>query len=98
MFVALLNEAMIPIEYSWISNFMPTTNDVLQKAEYGHLLLADNSTFNMRSSPLFSLADHYLHSTFNDILRVICQILVFLVFSNIIEGFLYMHIYYYYKR
>ena len=98
MFVAVLNEAMIPIEYNWISNFMPTTNDDLQKDEYGHLLLADNSTFNMRSSPLFSLADLYLHSTFNDILRVICQILIFLTFSNIIEGFLYTHIYYYFKR
>ena len=98
MFVAVLNEAMIPIEYNWISNFMPTTNDVLQKDEHGHLLLADNSTFNMISSPLFKLADLYLHSTFNDILRVICQILIFLTFSNIIEGFLYTHIYYYFKR
>ena len=98
MFVAVLNEAMIPIEYNWISNFMPTTNDFLQKDEYGHLILADNSTFNIRSSPLFSLADLYLHSTFNDILRVICKILVFLTFSNIIEGFMYTHIYYYFKR
>ena len=89
MFVAVLNEAMIPIEYNWISNFMPTTNDFLQKDEYGHLILADNSTFNIRSSPLFSLADLYLHSTFNDILRVICKILIFLTFSNIIEGFMY---------
>ena len=98
LFVAGLNEAMIPIEYNWISNFIPNTNDVLQKDEYGHLILADNSTFNMRSSPLFSLADLNLHSTLNDILRVICKILVFLTFSNIIEGFLYTHIYYYFKR
>ena len=98
MFVALLNEAMIPIEYNWISNFIPLTKDVLQKDEYGHLLLADNSTFDMRSSPLYSIADLYLHSTFNDILRVICKILIFLTFSNIIEGFLYVHIYYYFKR
>ena len=98
MFVAVLNEAMIPIEYNWIANFMPTANDFLQKDEYGHLILADNSTFNIRSSPLFSLADLYLHSTFNDILRIICKILVFLIFSNIIEGFQYTHIYYHFKR
>ena len=98
IFIAVLNEAMIPIEYNWIKIFMPTTNDVFQKEEYGHLLQANNSTHDIKSSPLYWFTSIYLHSTINDILRVICQILVFLVFSNIIEGFLYMHIYYCYKR
>ena len=77
---------------------MPTTNDVLQKEEYGHLLEANNSTYNIESSPLYWFTSIYLHPTIHDILRVICKILVFLVFSNIVEGFLYMHIYCYYKR
>ena len=98
IFIAVFNEAMIPIEYNWIKIFMPTTNNVLQKEEYGHLLQANNSTYNIISSPPYWFASIYLHSTFNDILRVICQTLVFLAFSNIIEGFLYMHIYWYYKR
>ena len=98
IFIAILNEAMIPIEYNWIKIFMPTANNELQKEEYGHMLQADNSTYDIQNSPLYRFASIYLNSTVNDIMRVICQILVFLAFSNIIEGFLYTHIYYYYKR
>ena len=98
IFIAVLNEAMMPIANIWIKIFMPTTNEVLRKEEFGHLLQPDNSTYFIKSSPLFWFTSNYLHSTFNDIWRVICQILVFLVFSNIIEGFIYMHIYCYYKR
>ena len=98
MFIALLNEAMIPIEYTWMLNFMPATNNVLQTVEYVHPLQTNNSTYGMMSSPLFWFASFHLNSTFNDILRVICKILVFLAFSNIVEGLLYIHIYVYYKR
>ena len=98
IFIAVFNEAMIPIEYNWIKIFMPTTNNELNKEDYGHLLQADNSTYDIQNSPLYQFTSIYLHSTFNDIMRVICQILVFLVFSNILEGFLYTHIYCYYKR
>ena len=98
IFIAVLNEAMIPIEYNWIKIFMPTTNDVLQKEEYGHLLQDNNSTYNIESSPLYWFTSIYLNPNINDVFRIICQIIVFLVFSNIIEGFLYLHIYCYYKR
>ena len=98
IFIAVLNEAMMPIANNWIIILMPTTNDVLRKEEFGYLLHPDNSTYFIKSSPLFWFTSNYLNSTFNDIWRVICQILVFLAFSNIIEGFMYMHIYCYYKR
>ena len=98
IFIAILNEAMMPIEYNWIKIFMPTTNNEVKKEDYGHLLQADHSTYDIQNSPLYQFTSIYLHSTFNDIMRVICQIQVFLVFSNIIEGFLYTHIYCYYKR
>ena len=98
MSVAVLNEAMIPIEHNWISNFLPATDYDLQRDEYGGVRLTNDSTLDMISSPLFWFTNLYLHSTFVDILRIICKILVFLVFSNIIEGFMYTHIYYYYKR
>ena len=98
IFIAILNEAMMPIEYNWIKIFMPTTNKELDKEDYGHLLQADNSTYDIQNSPLYRVTSNYLNSTFNDILRLICQIIVFLAFSNIIEGFLYTHIYCYYKR
>ena len=98
IFIAVLNEAMMPIANNWIIILMPTTNDALRKEEFGYLLHPDNSTYFIKSSPLFWFTSNYLNSTFNDIWRVICQILVFLAFSNIIEGFMYMHIYCYYKR
>ena len=98
IFIAVLNEAMIPIEYNWIKIFMPTTNNELNKEDYGHLLQADNSTYDIQNSPLYWVTSTYLNSIFNDIMRVVCQIIVFLAFSNIIEGFLYTHIYCYYKR
>ena len=97
-FIAVLNEALMPIANIWIKIFMPTTNEVVRKEEFGHLLQPDDSMYLIKSSPLFWFTSNYLHSAFNDILRVICQILVFLAFSNIIEGFIYMHIYCYYKR
>ena len=98
IFIAVLNEAMMPIANNWIIILMPTTNDVLRKEEFGYLLHPDNSTYFIKSSPLFWFTSNYLNSTFNDIWRVICQILVFLAFSNVIEGFIYMNIYCYYRR
>ena len=98
IFIAILNEAMMPIEYNWIKIFMPTTNKELDKEDYGHLLQADNSTYDIQNSPLYWVTSIYLNSIFNAIMRVVCQIIVFLAFSNTIEGFLYTHIYCYYKR
>ena len=96
--LAIMNEATVPIENVWISIFMPDYKKSLQINEVSRPILNVTSTHDIRESPFFIASEQYFNPSINLGIRITCSVIVGVTFSNIMEGFLYLHIYIFKER
>ena len=91
--MAMLHEATIPVHYRWaerVEQMMMPENDKIDTMK-SHV--NTNTTIKLHQSPIFILYDEYVPFAIKFILGIASTAMKLVVFSNILEGCLYAHIY-----
>ena len=102
--LAVIIEATHTIELAWICMFMPSQNhtfkelsEVVQNSQEG-LFCSKEVMGDITESPLYSAFEQYLSPSFRYGLKICFKVLALTATSNIIEGFMYFHIFVFIKR
>ena len=98
IFIAILNEALIPIEDVWVALFMPNYKYSYDKNRYHNETVINSSNEHVVQSPIFLIADSLLPSSLKSGLRVVRFLMLFLIYSNLLEGIMYFHTFIYSYR
>ena len=96
--LALLTEALVPIESIWEVLFRPDNDTTQKKQIYDKNLLNESMTPQVSLSPIYHVTNIYLPSKISYILQLVQAASMLLIHSNILEGIIYLHIYIQYKR
>ena len=96
--LALLTEALVPIEYIWEVLFLPDNDTTHQRQIYDKNLTNESMTPQIPLSPIYLVANTYFPSEISYILQLVQAASMLLIHSNILEGIIYLHIYIEYKR
>ena len=96
--LALLTEALVPIEYIWEVLFLPDNDTTHQRQTYDNNLPNESMTPQIPLSPIYHVTNMYLPSEISYILQLVQAASMLLIHSNILEGIIYLHIYIQYKR
>ena len=96
--LALLTEALVPIEYIWEVLFLPDNDTTHQRQIYDKNLTNESMTPQIPLSPIYHVTNMYLPSEISYILQLVQAASMLLIHSNILEGIIYLHIYIEYKR
>ena len=94
---SILNESIIPVEEVWSSIFIPNYvySDELKDAQFS---VSNSSSISPITRPLLAIPESYDIFYAKSGLQVLWFIMLVLTYSNVMEGFLYLHIYIYYFR
>ena len=95
IFLTLANEATIPIERPYIAIFMPQYNDTYQSNVNHSIWVIEKSTIEAHQSILYSIVNHYVPTTITYGVGVFCKPMTAVIFSNVVEGFIYIHTFVY---
>ena len=98
IFLAFLNDAVTPIEDTWISRFTPHYNYSFSISALNNVTSNETATSIFGQSPLFSIIHELIPTIIISGMEIICLLMIFLTFSNVVEGFIYFHIYFYCNR
>ena len=90
----ILNEFLIPVEHVWGAHFMPNYTNSIDERGDNEINVEDN----LQQSPLYLISVAYLPSSITLGFKFLRFIILILVYSNILEGILYLHIYIWYHR
>ena len=93
MITSVINESINPVEEVWSSIFIP--NYIYSKETDG---MSNSTIVTAITTPLFHIPDKYIPSFAKYGIQVFWLVMVVSIFSNIVEGILYLHIYIYYFR
>ena len=96
--LALLTEALVPIEHIWEVLFLPCDDITHERQISGKTLMNESMTPQIPLSPIYLVANTYFPSEISYILRLVQAASMMLIHSNILEGIIYLHIYIQYKR
>ena len=101
IFIALLNEASIPTEIVWLCLFAPRINQTIlmpDENELGGILCTKSNVGQVGESPVYSLFHGYLPEYFDIGMEICAKVLIWLIFLNVLEGFMYIHTFSYMRR
>ena len=90
----ILNEFLIPVEHVWGAHFMPNYTNSIDERGDNEINVEDN----LQQSPLYLISVAYFPSSITLGFKFLRFIILILVYSNILEGILYLHIYIWYHR
>ena len=96
--LALLTEALVPIESIWDVLFLPDDNTIHKRQIYDKSLLNESMAPQIPLSPIYHVTNIYFPSKIAYILQLVQAASMLLIHSNILEGIIYLHIYIQYKR
>ena len=90
----IVDQFVIPVEHAWYAHFMPNyTNSIDEKGDN-----EINAEDYLHQSPFFLISDAYLPSSITFGLKFVRHFILILVYSNVLEGILYLHVYIFYHR
>ena len=92
MLTSILNESINPVEEVWYSIFVPDYKYSEEKKS------GMNITVTSTISPLLSVPDLYVPSLARGGIQIFWLIMMISIYSNILEGFIYLHIFIDYIR
>ena len=100
IFFSFLSEATHPIEDLWICMFMPQDNPTLEEPrnETRGILCDQNTIQDVIESPIYYLFKDHLPCSVTYGMWICVKIFVVISNFNIIEGFMYAHIFLYMNR
>ena len=96
--LAILSEALVPVEYIWEVLFLPNNSSTHDRQECDSTSMCRNMTLQLPQSPIYNMTNTYIPSEICHVLKLVFTASMFLIHSNILEGILYSHTYIYYKR
>ena len=98
LFVAILHDATFPLEYHWMSRFMPEYNQSCQNTEKISGSCIGVTAENNHQSPLYTIVNEHFASAVVYGMHLTMIIIVVVIISNIPEGFIYAHTFIRYRR
>ena len=97
-FLALSNEATLPVEITWICMFMPSHNESTVTGSSSDIFCAKDTMMDVSESPLFNLLHDHLSPSMSFGLQICHKIVLIIATSNLLEGILYIHIFFFIRR
>ena len=97
MVLSILNESIIPVEEVWSSIFLPNYTYSIEREDHG-FSAKDITSMPTISRPLLAIPNQLMPLSLKGGMQIVWLIILVLTYSNILEGFLYLHIYIYYYR
>ena len=101
IFIAILNEASIPIEIVWLCLFVPRSNQTIlmpDENELGGILCTKSNVEQLSESPIYTLIHGHLPQYVDNGMEMCAKVLIWLIFLNVLEGFMYIHTFLYMRR
>ena len=101
IFIAILNEASIPIEIVWLCLFVPRSNQTIlmpDENELGGILCTKSNVEQLSESPIYTLIHGHLPQYVDNGMEMCAKVLIWLIFLNVLEGFMYIHTFMYMRR
>ena len=101
IFIAILNEASIPIEIVWLCLFVPRSNQTIlmpDENELGGILCTKSNVEKLSESPIYTLIHGHLPQYVDNGIEMCAKVLIGLIFLNVLEGFMYIHTFMYMRR
>ena len=101
IFIAILNEASIPIEIVWSCLFVPRSNQTILMSDEGELdgiLCTKSNVEQLSESPIYTLIHGHLPQYVDNGMEMCAKVLIWLIFLNVLEGFMYIHTFMYMRR
>ena len=97
---AFSNEATFPIEISWICLFMPNDKQTIQfdTRNVSNIFCSRHHVPEIAESLIYTVCNEYLPQSFIQGMKIFHAVCVVIICSNILEGFLYCHIFTHVKR
>ena len=90
VFIAVLGEALMPMEDVWGSFFVPNFTQSFNQSK--------GMAFEIPHSSLYQVTNTYLPTMVRDGLKFTWSFILILMHLNVLEGLIYLHIYIYYHR
>ena len=101
IFIAILNEASIPIEIVWLCLFVPRGNQTIlmpNKNQLGGILCTKSNVEQVSESPIYSFIHGHLPQYVGNGMEICAKVLIWLIFLNVLEGLMYIHTFMYMRR
>ena len=101
IFIAILNEASIPIEIVWLCLFVPRSNQTIlmpDENELGGILCTKSNVEQLSESPIYTLLHGHLPQNVDNGMEMCAKVLIWLIFLNVLEGFMYIHTFMFMRR
>ena len=98
--LAFSNEATHPVEISWTCLFMPYCNQKLQidLRNASNIFCSRHHVQEIAESLIYTVYNEYLPQLFTQGMKIFHAVFVVILSSNVLEGFLYCHIFTHVKR
>ena len=97
MMLAILHEATSPLNDRWLDTIRmetPANSTSVIISKYP----VTNATIIVHQSPVFTIFDEYVPPAIKFGISIMCTAMKLVIFSNILEGCIYLHIYIYNRR
>ena len=101
IFIAILNEASIPIEIVWLCLFVPRGNQTIlmpNKNQLGGILCTKSNVEQVSESPIYSFIHGHLPQYVDNGMEIFAKVFIWLIFLNVLEGFMYIHTFMFMRR
>ena len=91
LLVGFLNEVSVPIETPWACLFMPEDDQTLEDHDNLGLFCTQDTYANVTQSPLYEVLHRHIPQVVINGIHLLCQILILIIYSNVLEGLMYLH-------
>ena len=98
IFRSLLHQATVPIEENFHLTFFPFTDDFAQNKSTADFKDSSDMSSGVLESPLYTFVQHVFPSTVTWGMKCISDVMVFIMYSNILEGIIYAHTFIFARR
>ena len=101
IFIAILNEASIPIEIVWLCLFVPRSNQTIlmpDENELGGILCTKSNVEQVSESPIYSFIHGHLPQYVDNGMEIFAKVFIWLIFLNVLECFMYIHTFMFMRR
>ena len=97
---AFSNEATLPVEISWICLFMPNDKQTIQfdTRNVSNIFCSRHHVPEIAESLIYTVYNEYIPPSFTQGIKLFHAIFTVIIGSNVLEGFLYCHIFTHMKR
>ena len=98
IFHLILYEATFPIEPAWISVFASESNSTIDTPENEDTVLNEKGLMENYNFLLYILTIEYFYPAIVYAIQMLCYVMVVVICTNLIEGFIYLHIFIHFRR